>query len=113
MRDGLHQVGLAESRVAVEKQRVVEFARSLRCSNRSRGGQFVALSDDEMFEGVTLGERREIRVWHRGDAHGRVERSDEQVHLRLRACGLVHNELYLQWMAKRDGRKTREQAGVF
>jgi hypothetical protein len=51
--DGLHQVGLAESGSAVEKEGVVVFAGRLRDGLGGGGGELVRFSDDKVVERVS------------------------------------------------------------
>ena len=60
MRDRVHQVRLAETDAAVEKQRVVGVAGILRDLERGRLGELIALAFDEALE-------REIRIDARAD----------------------------------------------
>ena len=52
--DGLHQVRLAESRVAVDEERVVDLARGLGYGVRRCGGELVRLADHEVVERVAI-----------------------------------------------------------
>ena len=89
MGDRLHQVGLAESRGAVDEERVVGLAgRFGRGVGRGRG-QLVGLADDERVEGIALVERLRARV-HRRDHGRRRARRDEEIHLRPLLPVFVH-----------------------
>ena len=52
MADGLHQVGLAHSDAAVQKQRVIRLGRAFGDCARGGMGELVAGADDEIVEGV-------------------------------------------------------------
>ena len=54
VRDGLHEVRLAESGVAVDEERVVDLAGRLGDGVRGGGGELVRLSDDEVVERVSI-----------------------------------------------------------
>ena len=54
VRDGLHEVGLAESGVAVDEERVVDLAGRLADGVGGGGGELVRLSDDEVVERVSI-----------------------------------------------------------
>src|SRR5690606_18127823 len=81
--DGLHEVRLAQPRVAVNEQRVVEAPGGLRYGMRRCISQLVRLSNNEVVEGVALVERGgRIAARERSCDGGLVGGwSDEQVHL--------------------------------
>ena len=54
VRDGLHEVCLAEPGVAVDEERVVDLAGRLRDGVRGGGRELVRLSDDEVVERVSI-----------------------------------------------------------
>ena len=54
VRDGLHEVRLAESGVAVDEERVVDLAGRLGDGVGGGGGELVRLSDDEVVERVSI-----------------------------------------------------------
>ena len=54
VRDGLHEVRLAESGVAVDEERVVDLAGGLADGVSGSGGELVRLSDDEVVERVSI-----------------------------------------------------------
>ena len=111
--DGLHQVRLAEPRVAVDEERVIQFAGRLCGRDGGRGGEFVALADHEVLKRVALGERREVRIRHSGRARLFIQRRNEQVHLRFGARRFVHHELDLQRMAECNRGEAGEESGMF
>ena len=70
--DGVQQVGLAQSGVAVDEQRVVRLGRRLGDRDRGRMGEPVARADDEGVEGVLRVQPGVAVVGRPGAAAGRV-----------------------------------------
>jgi hypothetical protein len=91
VRDGLHQVGLAETGGPVDEERVVRLPGRLGRGVGRRCGQFVRLADDEGVEGVPLVERLSAGIELRADGHG-VRWRHEEVHLRPLLPIFVHPE---------------------
>ena len=88
---GLHEVCLAESRIAVEKERVVDLARRLSDSLGGRGRELVRFADDEMLERVSLAQGCDAgTVLNRRSLTGRGRH--EEVHLRAQLALLVDLE---------------------
>jgi len=54
VRDGLHEVGLADPGIAIDEQRVVDARRRLGNRVRRSGGELVGLSDHEIAECVSI-----------------------------------------------------------
>src|SRR5687768_17620298 len=101
MRDRLHEVSFAETRIAVDEKRIVDFARRL--ANRVSCGRrnVVRLSDDEKIEGVSVAQ------WRRGivaTCERRLHRiwwwSDKEIHLGPFLPFLVHTENDVQRMSE-------------
>ena len=91
VRDGLHQVGLAEPGGAVDEERVVGLAGRLGDGVGRGGGELVGLADDEGVEGVALVERLRARIGRRGRHRGHAGR-DEEIHLRPLLPVFLHAE---------------------
>src|SRR5213593_1003596 len=100
--DRLHQMRLAEARRAVDEQRVVRLAGSLRHGMRRRRRELVRFPDDEHLEGVPLVQRRRrTRRPVDGGPDGAPWRHEE-IHLRPLLAVLLHPE--------DDGRGAAEDA---
>jgi hypothetical protein len=125
--DGLHEVRLAEPRVAVDEQRVVDLPRRLRRPLRGRRRHVVRLADDEVVERVARVERRlRPRVGPRGRRERRPGRAgrrrrgarrlgrrlDEEVELRALAQLLVDLERHVHRVAERHRGVARQQRRV-
>src|SRR4030095_4693933 len=63
--DGLHEMGLAETDSAVNKEGIIRTRRRLRDSETGCMRDFVIRSDDERFERVPRIESRNSRAWSR------------------------------------------------
>jgi len=88
--DRLHQVRLAESRGAVDEERIVGLAGCLSDRVRGRRGELVRLSDHERLEGVSLVEWRGRDA---GPVHGRrLSWRHEEIHLGPLLAILLHPE---------------------
>ena len=60
VRDRVHQMGLAQTGVAVDEQRVVFRSRALRDRIGRRVSEFVGRADDEPFKGIVIVRRRRL-----------------------------------------------------
>jgi len=90
-------VRFAESRRAVDEERVVRLARRFRDGVR-RGSELVGLADDERLERVAFVERRRRDGRGGGDTPARARaRGDEEIHLRAALPIFLH--------AEHDGRR--------
>ena len=74
VRDGLHEVGLAEAGRTVDEERVVLLPGRFGDGVRGGGGELVRLADDEVIEGVAVVQRLGARIDRRHRGRGRLGR---------------------------------------
>src|SRR5438046_9261639 len=110
MGDRLHQMRLAESRGAVDKERIVRLAGCFRDRVRGRGGELVRLPDHEGLERIPLVERRgrDARL-----VEGRrLARRHEEVHLGSLLAILLYSEHDRRGPPEHPLGRARQDAGV-
>src|SRR5690242_1201220 len=110
----LHEMGLADARIAVDEERVVNTGRRLRDSMRGGSGELVRLPNDKVSEGVALTERWRIAATILSGAGLALRRwrCNEKIHLRPRLSLLVDSKDHGERMSECDRRQAREQIGV-
>ena len=103
MRDGVHQVGLAEADAAIQEQRVEADRAAFGHAAGGGMGQFVRLADDETVEGEARIQRGagQLVLGRRGRGRGLGRRLGERLAQRARLGGLADGEFHAGRPARR------------